>query len=223
VQVHEIVDHATLQVILNRIDNNLLPDIHNLQIREVILIFINCLVNLLVIANAIAEILRSLLWVLANVVGRGGLDFEDVAHDQLFIVALTLYEERLDSLFLAALLDPAAARLRAVGGVEDGDDAARLEPGYHVVDSCFRGRTAHALSLHIIDVEEVGGRMGVVVSAVAAYVEDSGINGEPLEVALGCGGRPSVWDLPATDNGSQGLETYLSVRLKTFLELADRP
>jgi len=195
-QIHQIVHNPTLQVILNRIDDNLLAHIHNLQIRKIILVLINRLVHLFVVANTVSEILCSLLRILANIVGRRGLDFENIAHDQLFIVAFALNEQCLDSVFVAALLDPTASGLRTVRCVENGDDAALLEELQHICDGGFCGGLSHALSLQIIDIEEIGGWVGVVLSAVVAYIEDLGIDGQPFEVALSCVRESSVTNLP---------------------------
>ena len=87
-QVHQIVDNPTLQVVLNAIDDDLLADIHELQIRKITLGLINCLVNLLVIFDAITEVLSSYLGVQPYVVWRCSLDLQNIAHDQVFIVAL---------------------------------------------------------------------------------------------------------------------------------------
>jgi len=195
-QVHEIVNNPTLQVVLNRIDDNLLAHIHNFQVCKIALILIDCLVDLLVVANTLTEILCSRLGILAFVVGGGGLDFEDIAHDQLFVVAFALNEQCLDSVFVAALLDPTAAGLRTVRCVENGDDAALLEELQHICDGGFCGGLSHALSLQIIDIEEIGGWVGVVLSAVVAYIEDLGIDGQPFEVALSCVRESSVTNLP---------------------------
>jgi hypothetical protein len=56
--------------------------------------------------------------------------------------------------------------------------------------------------------------MRIVGSAVGAYVEDLGVDGQPFEVALSCGRSSSVRDPPVKmqDMACQWLETYLSVQ-----------
>jgi hypothetical protein len=72
-----------------------------------------------------------------------------------------------------------------------------VEPFDHVIDSRLRSSATHSLAFSIARVEEVGGGVRGVVSSVVAYIEDLSIDGEPLEVALSCGPRWLVLDLPA--------------------------
>ena len=67
-EVHQVVHNPTLEVVLYLIDNDLLSDIDELNVRKIALILVYCLVNLLVVANAVAEVCCSLLGVLANIV-----------------------------------------------------------------------------------------------------------------------------------------------------------
>jgi hypothetical protein len=177
VQVHEIVYNPTLQVILNAIYNNLLSHIHNFQVREIALVLINCLINPLIIPYAVSEILRSFLWIYALVVGGGSLDLEDVAHDEVLVIALALNEQCLDTLFVTSILDPASAFFGTIGGVEDRNHAAFVEPLDHVSDSRLSSSATHALAFSIVLVEEIGGGLRGIVSSVAAYVEDLSIDG----------------------------------------------
>ena len=175
-QIHQIVHNPTLQIILNSIDDHALAHIHDLQVCHIILLRINGLINLLVIANAVPEILRSFLGVLPNVVGGCSLDLEDIGHDELLVVAFALHKQGFDSFFVAAFFDPSSAGFGRVRGVKDGNDAAGLEPGQHVDDGCFCGCATRFFALYVVDVEEVRGRVWVVISAVVAYVEDARVD-----------------------------------------------
>ncbi len=61
VKVHQIVDDSALQIVLDPVDDDLFPDIHDLEIRQVILVavVVDGLVHLLVVADSIAEVLGS--------------------------------------------------------------------------------------------------------------------------------------------------------------------
>ena len=162
---------------MDSIDDALLANVHNLEVCEIVLGVINCLVDLLIVANAVSEILGSLLGVLANVVWRSGLDLKNVAHNEIFIVALALNKQCLNSLLVAALLDPAASLLGAVGGIEDGNDSVLLlEPENHIVDGSLSSCTSHSFTFGIIDIEEIGGGLSSALASVVAYVEDLGID-----------------------------------------------
>jgi hypothetical protein len=92
VEVHQVVYHTTLQVVLNLIDDDLLPHVDQLDVGEVPLILVDCLIDLFVVADTVAEIGSRLLWVLAHVVRRSRLHFQNVGHDQVFVVAFRLHE-----------------------------------------------------------------------------------------------------------------------------------
>lgn len=180
-QVHQVVNNPTLQVILDSIDDALFAHVHNLEVCEIVLGVINCLIDLLIIANAVSEILGSLLGVLANVVWRSGLDLKNVAHNEIFIVALALNEQCLNTLLVASLLDPSAALLCAVGGIENGNDSVLLlEPENHIVDGSLRSCTSDSFTFGIIDIEEIGGGLGSALASVVTHVEDLGVDREPL-------------------------------------------
>jgi hypothetical protein len=186
VQVHEIVDHATLQVVLDAIDDDLLAHVHDLQVGQMALVLVNGLIHLLIVPDAFSEVLRSRVGVLALVVGRRGLDLKDIAHDQGLIVALRLHEQRLDALCITTFLDPAAALLGGVGCIEDADHATFLEPLQHIGDRSLGSSSTHTLALRVGVVEEVGTRLGRVLASVVAHVEDHGVDREPFQVPLSC-------------------------------------
>ena len=127
-QVHEVVHHAALEIVLDTVDDNMLAHVHDLQVRQMALVLVDSLIHLLIVADALPEVLRRRVGVQAAVVRGGGLDLEDVAHDESLVVALGLHKQRLNALIIAALLDPAAALLGGVGRVEDAHDPACLEP-----------------------------------------------------------------------------------------------
>ena len=87
-EVHKIVDHPALQIVLDCIDDDLLAHVDQLDVCQILLVLVDGLVDLFVIPNAVPKVLCGLFWILAFVVGRGSLDLEDVGHDQSLVVAL---------------------------------------------------------------------------------------------------------------------------------------
>lgn len=69
VQVHEEVDHARLQVVLDLVDDDLLADVDELHVREVFLVFVDRLVHFFVVEDAVAKVLHRGFRILAFVVG----------------------------------------------------------------------------------------------------------------------------------------------------------
>jgi hypothetical protein len=172
VQIHEVVDDTTLQVILDQVDDALFANIQDLQIRQVTLVLANCLVDLLVVANTVAEVLGCLLGVLALIVGGCGLDLEDIAHNQVLIIALAFDKKGLNAFGVATILDPSTALLRGVGRIQDGNDSTCLEPGNHIRDSCLGCCAAHPLPLDIVGIKEVCSRLRSILSTIIAHIED---------------------------------------------------
>lgn len=68
-QVHEIVDDARLEIILQSVDDDLMAYVDKLAVGEVCLVLVHGLVDSLVIANAVAKIEGCSLGILANVIG----------------------------------------------------------------------------------------------------------------------------------------------------------
>lgn len=87
VKVHQVVHHTALQVVLNGVDDDLFAHIDQLDVCQIFLVLVDGLIDLLVIADTIPKVLCSFLGILAFIVGRSGLDFQDVGHDQSLIVA----------------------------------------------------------------------------------------------------------------------------------------
>lgn len=112
-QVHEVVYNATLQIVLNAVDDDLLANVHDFEICIVALVAVTVdrLVDFLILADAPAKVVGSLLRVLVLVIGAASLDIEDIGHDDLFLVAEALYEEDFDAIGLTDLMDPFAAVL----------------------------------------------------------------------------------------------------------------
>lgn len=124
-EVHQVVHHATLKVVLYAVDDDLAPDIDDLAVCHVFLVLVQRLVHPLVHGYPLPEILCCLFRVLTLIVGRGQLHLLDVRHDQLFVIALGLHEQCLDALGVAAIFDPSSSGFRRVGSVEDGDQVLR--------------------------------------------------------------------------------------------------
>lgn len=130
-KVHEIVHYAALQVVLDAVDDDLSTDVHDLEISEVILILVlvDGLVDLLVVADAVAEIQRGLLGVLALIIRASGLNVPNIGHDELLVVALGLDKDDFDALLFEEFEDPHATLLGAIRCIEDTNYALLvLEP-----------------------------------------------------------------------------------------------
>lgn len=91
-QIHQIIHHPTLQIILYPIDNHLAPHIDDLAVRQIALVLIQRLVHPLIHPNPLPKILRRSLRILALVIRARGLDIADIAHNQLLVIALTFDE-----------------------------------------------------------------------------------------------------------------------------------
>ena len=166
-QVHEVIYHSRLQIVVNPVDNHLTADINNFAVCHVGLVFIQSFVDALVHGYPLSEIDRRLLGVLALVVGAGRLHFANVGHDHLLIIALALDKQRLDTLGVADILDPTTAALGAVCGVENSNKVVlSLEPLQHVGNGCFCGGLAEALAFFVVCVEEVCCGLWGVVAAI---------------------------------------------------------
>jgi hypothetical protein len=176
VQVHQVVDNSALKVVLNSVDDDLLPHVHDLEVSIVVLILVpvDSLVHLLIISNAIAEILSGLFRILALIVRARCLNVADVGHDEILIVALTLDEQDLNAVARTSVHDPPAAFLGGVGSVQDADDAAMAEPGHHIRDGGLGSGATLSLTFGIVGVEEVSGWLRGIVTPIVADVESLG-------------------------------------------------
>lgn len=185
-QVHEIIDNSTLEVVLDAVDDDLFADIHELEVGVFVLIAVTIdgLVDLLVHLDTITKVLGGFFWILAAIVGAGGLDISDVGHDEILVVALALHEENLDTVAGAGVDDPFPALLGRVGGIQDADDAATSEPSQHVGNGGLGGSAALTLALGVVHIKEVGSWLWSIISTIVSNVEDLRRNRQPLKVAL---------------------------------------
>ena len=128
-KVHEVVDDSALQVVLNLVYDDLLAHVNQFHICQILFIFIDCLINLLIISYPISKVQRSSFWVLAFIVGRCGLDLHDVCHNGLFRITLGLHIERLDVVGFAALTHPSSSGLCRIRSIQYGHHSSVcLEP-----------------------------------------------------------------------------------------------
>jgi hypothetical protein len=167
VQVHEVVHHSRLQIVVYSVDDDLASNIDDLAICHVGLVLVQSFVHTLVHRYPLSEVDRRLFWVLAFIVGAGGLHFADVGHDHILVVALALNEKRLYSFGVANILDPATAAFCAVCGVKNSNEVVlSLEPLQHVGNGCFCSCLSEALALFVVGVEEICCGLGSVIAAV---------------------------------------------------------
>lgn len=107
VEVHEIVYDPTLQVVLQSIDDDLASNVDNFAVRQIMLVFIKCLVDSFVHSYPLSKVLGCLLRVLPSIVRARRLDFLDVTHDQIFVITFALNEKSLNVFGITSFLDPA--------------------------------------------------------------------------------------------------------------------
>lgn len=67
-QVHQVVDDTRLKVVLETVDDDLSTNVNELAVGEVLFVLVNGLVDGLVVANALAEVLSCDLGVLSDVI-----------------------------------------------------------------------------------------------------------------------------------------------------------
>lgn len=177
VEIGQVVDETGLKVVLDEVDDDSIADVDDLHVGEVTLGLVNCLVDLLVVPDAVAKVFSGFLWVLTDVVGRCGLHFEDVGHDEVFVVAFALHEEVKEVRFDDLVIDPLASRFGRVCSIEDGNFVGLiLEPVQHVSDCSFCGSSPSLFALRIVDVEKLGIRVRIVGSSVFPNVEDLSVD-----------------------------------------------
>lgn len=116
-QVHQVIDYSTLQIILNSVDDDLAADVDKFNIRQVFLILVDRLIDLLVVSNPVTKVLSSDFWVQAFVIRTGSLDLEDIGHDQVLVIAFRFDEDGLDIIGRTTLTDPTTADLGRIGSV----------------------------------------------------------------------------------------------------------
>lgn len=181
-QIHEVVDNAALEIILDAIDDDLLAHVHELEVCVFILVAvgIESLVNFLVHLDSFAEVLGCLFGILTLVVRACGLNVTDIGHDELLVVAFALHKEDLDSMSSAGLHHPLAAVLCGIGSIEDADNASSREPGKHVGDGSLGSLTAFPLAFCVVHIEKVRSWLRSIIAAVIADIEDLRGNRQPL-------------------------------------------
>ena len=174
-EIHEVVDDSALQVVLYLVDDDLLAHIDQFHICQVLFILIDCLVHLFIIPYPVAKVHCSCFWILAYIVGRCGLDLQDVCHDGLFGIALGFNIERLDAVGFTALTDPSSSSLCRICSVQYGDSSSIcLEPVEHVFDSGFCSSVPHPLAFFVGRIEKVSRGLWCILSAVDANIEGLG-------------------------------------------------
>lgn len=181
-EIHEVVYHATLQVILYAVDDNLTADVHNLQIGIVafVTIAVNGFVHLFVILDPVTEVQCCLFRVLAFIIRTRGLDVSDIGHYQVFVIAFGLDEQYLDALARANVHNPFTPVFCGVCCVQDPNDTSLLEPAKHIRYRGLCSSLPPSFALGIAYIEEVGRRLRRIVTPVIADVEGLGVYRKPL-------------------------------------------
>ena len=179
-KIHEVVHHSALQVILYPVDDDLLAHINQFHICQVLFILVDRLINLLIVPDPVPKVQCGGFWILALVVGGCGLDLHDVRHDGLFRITLGLDIEGLDAVGFAALTHPSSSGLCRICSIEYSDGSSvRLEPLEHVFHRGFGSSMPHTLAFFVGGVEEVGGGLWGILSAVRSDIEGPGAYRKP--------------------------------------------
>lgn len=184
-QVLNIVDQTTRQIILDLIDYDRRSNIDQLDISVLLFIIIDRFIGLLIIANAFAEVQRRQLRVLPLIIRRISLDFKDIGHDEIFIVTNRFDKERFDIGITALLEDPLATLFGRVRSVQNSNHSFLcivMEPVDHIGDGHFGGGSTHSLTFFIVRIEEGGLGLGGVATTIGTDVEDLGGDSNPGEI-----------------------------------------
>lgn len=156
-KVHKIIHYTTLKVILDAVDDDLSSHVHDLEVGQMILVPVGVdgLVHLFVVADAVSEVERGLLWVLALVVRTSSLDIPNVGHDELLFVTFGLDKYDVDTFLVDSVEHPFPALLGAVCRIENTNHSTALEPLHHVCHGSLGRSPSLALAFGIVGVEEV--------------------------------------------------------------------
>jgi len=87
VKIDEVVDEPAGEIVLDEVDDNLVADVDELDIRVTSFGLVDGLVDLFIVRDSLSKVSCCFFGILAGIVGGRGLHFQDVAHNQLFIVA----------------------------------------------------------------------------------------------------------------------------------------
>lgn len=157
-QIHQVIDNSTLQVILNPVDDDLLANVHDFEIRVVALISVSIdgLVHFFVVSDAVSEVLRSFFRVLTLVIGTGRLHIPNVGHDYILVVAFALHKQYFDAMLFTCFNNPFTALFGGIGRIQDTNSAAGAEPGQHIRDSSLCGSSSLAFTFWVVVVKEIG-------------------------------------------------------------------
>src|ERR1700733_6791071 len=99
---------------------------------------VNSLVHPLIVLDSLAEVLRRVLRILTNIIWGCCLDFKDIRHDEVFVVAFALNEEVKEFRADEFLEDPCSACLCRICRIKDRYLVALVsEPFEHVCYSSF--------------------------------------------------------------------------------------
>ena len=142
-EILDIVNQATGQVVFNVINNHGGTDVDQLDVSEVVLIVSKRLVDFFIIADTISEVLCSDLRVLSHIIWRRSLDLENIVHNKFLVIAFRLNKQGLDSVGKTVFVDPITAILGGVCGIQDRNLPISLtEPASHVCHGCLSSSAA---------------------------------------------------------------------------------
>lgn len=88
---------------------------------------------------------------------------------------------------LAAFVNPSAAGFGRIGGIQYSNDSlTRIEPLDHICDGGFCCGVSTTFTFLITSIEEIGGGVRCVISAIRANVEGFGWDREPCQISDHC-------------------------------------
>lgn len=176
-EVHEIVHDSTLKVVLQSVDDDLAANVDDLAVCQIRFVLVERLIHPLIHSYPLSKVSRCLFWILTNIVWTRRLDFLDIAHNEIFILALALDKECLYTLGITSVLDPPSSRLRTVRGIKDGYDMTRrAKPFAHVGHCSFSSSLSKTFALLVRCVEEAGIWLRSCCSSIGPDVEAFGVH-----------------------------------------------
>lgn len=181
-QIHRKVNDASLQVVRHFVDDHLRADVDQFDIGQ--MWFGDSLVHFLVVTDPIPKVSSSYLRVLADVVRGRGLDFKNIMHNKVLVIAFALDKHDIVTSSLAALLNPGPSLTSRVGCIKDTNVATPvLEPMQHVSNGRFGRSATETFPLSVPGVEKVSGGLGGIRTAIGTDIERLRIDREPFKIA----------------------------------------
>lgn len=115
---------------MDEVDDDLVANVDELDVSIALFRFVDRLIYLFVIRYPFSKVSGRFFGILALIIRRRRLYLEDIAHDQLLIVAFGFNEDHINAGASNPFVHPLASLPRRIGRVENGDSIVlvSLEP-----------------------------------------------------------------------------------------------